>query len=79
MMTPRDNRGGGGDTSHPFPPSPSEPGFRFCTLGEPLFDETGNIRSHVTFSDLAAHVFFTETGEPIPQRATGKTPLIGVC
>ncbi len=44
-----------------------------------MFDETGNIRSHVTFSDLAAHVFFTETGEPIPQRATGKTPLIGVC
>ena len=54
-------------------------GFRFCTLGDPLFDETGNIRSHVTFSDLAAHVFFTETGEPIPQRATGKSPLIGVC
>ncbi|MBA4032353.1 MAG: site-specific DNA-methyltransferase, partial [Planctomyces sp.] len=54
-------------------------GFRFCTLAEPLFDEVGQIRSHVTFADLAAHLFFTETGEPIPKRATGKTPLIGIC
>jgi hypothetical protein len=59
-------------------PSESE-GFRFCTLSEPLFDEAGQIRSQVTFSDLAAHVFFTETGEPIPKKATGKSPLIGEC
>jgi adenine-specific DNA-methyltransferase len=26
----------------------------------------------------AAHVYFAETGEPIPKRATGKSPLIGV-
>jgi hypothetical protein len=44
-----------------------------------LFDEAGQIRSQVTFSDLAAHVFFTETGEPIPKKATGKSPLIGEC
>jgi adenine-specific DNA-methyltransferase len=24
-------------------------------------------------------VFFTETGEPIPKRASGKTPFIGEC
>ncbi len=53
--------------------------FRFCTLSESLFDEAGQIRSDVTFADLAAHVFFTETGEPIPKRASGKSPLIGVC
>ena len=53
-------------------------GFRYCTLGEPLFDEAGNIQESVKFSDLAAHVFFTETGSPIPKRATGKTPLLGV-
>lgn len=52
-------------------------GFKFCSLGEPLFDEVGNIREAVTFSDLAAHIFFTETGTPLPKRATGKTPLIG--
>lgn len=53
-------------------------GFRYCTLGEPLFDETGTIRETVDFSELAAHVFFTETGSPIPQKASGKTPLLGV-
>jgi site-specific DNA-methyltransferase (adenine-specific)/adenine-specific DNA-methyltransferase len=54
-------------------------GFRYCTLAEPLFDESGAIRPDVTFAELAAHVFFTETGEPIPKRASGRTPLIGVC
>jgi site-specific DNA-methyltransferase (adenine-specific)/adenine-specific DNA-methyltransferase len=54
-------------------------GFRYCTLAEPLFDESGTIRPEVTFADLAAHVYFTETGEPIPKRATAKTPLIGQC
>jgi site-specific DNA-methyltransferase (adenine-specific)/adenine-specific DNA-methyltransferase len=54
-------------------------GFRYCTLAEPLFDETGSIRPEVEFAELAAHVFFTETGEPIPKRASGKTPLIGKC
>jgi site-specific DNA-methyltransferase (adenine-specific)/adenine-specific DNA-methyltransferase len=53
--------------------------FRYCVLATPLFDETGNIRPEVSFADLAAHVYFTETGEPIAKRATGKTPLIGQC
>jgi DNA modification methylase len=51
-------------------------GFRYCTLGEPLFDDRGNIREHVKFPELAAHVFFTETGSPIPRRASGKTPFL---
>ena len=54
-------------------------GFRYCKLSKPIFDEGGNINPEVKFADLAAHVFFTETGEPIPKRADGKTPLIGVC
>lgn len=41
-------------------------GFRFCELGEPLFDEGGKIRETVGFADLARHVWFTETGEPLP-------------
>jgi adenine-specific DNA-methyltransferase len=53
-------------------------GYRFCTLGEPLFDEMGQTRAGIAFPDLAAHIFFTETGSPIPKRATGKTPLLGV-
>ena len=52
-------------------------GFRFCKLGEPLFDESGNIREVVSFQDLASHVFFVETGAPIPKRATVKSPLLG--
>ncbi len=52
-------------------------GFRFCTLGEPLFDADGNVNPAVTFPDLAAHVFFCETGSPLPRRVDGSTPLIG--
>lgn len=52
-------------------------GFRYCKLGEPLFDEAGHIRDSVKFPELAAHVFFTETGSPIPAPASGKTPLLG--
>ena len=52
-------------------------GFRFCTLGEPLFDADGNVSPAVSFADLAAHVFFGETGSPIPHRADAASPLIG--
>lgn len=52
-------------------------GFRFCELGEPLFDETGKIRDTVRFADLARHVYFTETGEPLPRERVTKSPLIG--
>ena len=52
-------------------------GFRFCRLGEPLFDVDGNVSLEVTFSDLAAHIFFCETGSPIPHRADGSSPLVG--
>ena len=43
-----------------------------------VFDETGNIRAGVTFGELAAHVYFAETGEPLPKRNGGKSPLLGV-
>ena len=55
-------------------------GFRYVTLGEPLFNEAGELRGEVRFADLAAHVFFTETGEPLPGKVNGRrSPLIGVC
>ena len=57
--------------------SPLGSGFRYCTLGEPLFDADGNVSPSVTYADLAAHVFFCETGSPIPRRAVGSTSLIG--
>lgn len=52
-------------------------GFRYCTLGAPLFDPEGDINEAVSFRDLAAHVFFCETGSPIPKQATPANPLIG--
>lgn len=54
-------------------------GFRYCRLGEPLFDQSGHIRDDVSFGDLARHVYFTETGEPLPRERVPNTPLIGVC
>ena len=37
-------------------------GFRFATLGNPIFDELGRIDPRVQFSDLAAFVWQQETG-----------------
>lgn len=52
-------------------------GFRFCELGDSLFDSNGRIRDSVTFADLARHVFFSETGEPLARERVTKSPLIG--
>ncbi|MFZ1473017.1 MAG: site-specific DNA-methyltransferase, partial [Anaerolineae bacterium] len=54
-------------------------GFRYCGLGEPLFDANGQIRETVTFAELARHVYFTETGEPLPSDAALDTPFVGAC
>jgi len=54
-------------------------GFRFCELGEPLFDENGKIRDSVSFADLAKHVYFSETGEPLPENTVLKSPFLGIC
>ena len=48
-------------------------------LGEKLFDEQGRINEpQVCFADLARHVYFSETGEPLPRERIGKSPLLGV-
>ncbi|MBK8377453.1 MAG: site-specific DNA-methyltransferase [Nitrospira sp.] len=54
-------------------------GFRYCEFGEPLFDESGKIREAVSFADLARHVYFTETGEPLPRGRVTKSPFLGEC
>lgn len=55
-------------------------GFRYVRLGDQLFDEHGRINeTKVRFADLARHVYFSETGEPLPkERISAKTPLLGV-
>jgi adenine-specific DNA-methyltransferase len=52
-------------------------GFRYCRLGVPLFNEFGDIDGEVSFPDLAAHVFFAETGAPIPAKAQGGNAYLG--
>lgn len=51
-------------------------GFRFCTLGEPAFDDQGRIRTDVKFTTLAAYVWHFETGEPGHQ--VFDKPMLGV-
>ncbi len=52
-------------------------GFRYCILGEPLFDKFGNVRQSVKFKELARHIFFSENGVPLSEKAKLNTPLIG--
>ncbi len=52
-------------------------GYRFCRLGDPLFNSQGQIGESVTFKDLAHHVFFITTGEPLRESAELNTPLLG--
>jgi adenine-specific DNA-methyltransferase len=51
-------------------------GFRFQTLGEPVFDAHGAIHPQVRFAALAAYLWHFETGEPAAQ--TFASPLLGV-
>lgn len=53
-------------------------GFRYCELGPSLFDAQGQIRGEVSYLELAQHVFFTETGEPLPDGSQVDSPLLGV-
>ena len=50
-------------------------GFRFHTLGEPVFDADGGIHPSVHFPALAAYLWHFETGEPAHQLFDA--PLLG--
>ena len=52
-------------------------GFQFCRLSaDPLFSAHGQIRSDVTFAQLAEFVWFAETGTGFT--GTADSPLLGV-
>ena len=56
-------------------------GFQFCRLSaEPLFDADGQIRSDVSFAQLAEFVWFAETGTGLAPAKRGKatSPLLGI-
>lgn len=51
-------------------------GFRFYTLGEPVFDADGGINPKVQFGALAGYLWHFETDEPATR--TFDSPLLGV-
>lgn len=51
-------------------------GFRFYRLSEAVFDEEGRINPKVQFPALAAHVWFSETGQPL--EGVAKKPFLGI-
>jgi len=52
--------------------------FRFTRLGRSLFAPDGQVAGHVSYANLARHVFFVETGEPLPGGKPKRAPLLGV-
>jgi len=51
-------------------------GFRFYRLGDPVFDESGQINRSIKFPTLAAHIWFCDTKTPLQTKAD--SPLLGV-
>ncbi len=52
-------------------------GFRFHRLGPAVFDEAGRLNPAIKFAQLAAHVWFAETGRAWGN-AKKKSPLLGL-
>ncbi|MBM3327616.1 MAG: site-specific DNA-methyltransferase [Calditrichaeota bacterium] len=53
-------------------------GFRYVELGPTLFDAEGRIRPEITYAELAHHIHFTETGEPLSETGLSTAPLLGI-
>ena len=51
-------------------------GFKFCRLGEEIFDAAGNFNHALTFEQLAKFIWFNLTGKPLSDKKI--SPLIGV-
>jgi len=52
-------------------------GFRFFTLGDEIFDSENRIKSDITFENLAAHIYFTETKTPMKKQKK-KSAFLGI-
>ncbi len=52
-------------------------GFRFFTLGETVFDSERRIKSDISFENLAAHIYFTETKTPM-KKPKKKSAFLGI-
>jgi adenine-specific DNA-methyltransferase len=48
-------------------------GFTFYRLGEPVFDADGKVTAGIGYASLAAHVWFSEVGLPLPEGGTARS------
>lgn len=53
-------------------------GFRFFKLGDEVFDADGCINENISFENLSAHIWFTETKTPFNKK-TEKSTYLGTC
>ncbi|NVZ07837.1 site-specific DNA-methyltransferase [Allochromatium humboldtianum] len=53
-------------------------GFRFLTLGPPVFEPDGRINPAVRFPTLAGYLWFLETGTPWTTHDATPSPLLGL-
>lgn len=53
-------------------------GFHFYRLGEALFDEGGLLNSKVEFANLAAHIWYSETGTSLAPSNNQSNAFLGV-
>lgn len=51
-------------------------GFRFCELGETVFDQYGCLNSEINFQTLASHVWYLETHTTLNQ--VKQSPFLGI-
>lgn len=40
-------------------------GFKYCELGEEIFDESGELNAKLSFADIAKHIYFVEFKQPL--------------
>ena len=52
-------------------------GYTFYDLGPAIFDDKDNINPSIKFKDLAFHIWFSETKQPLQKYRY--SPLIGIC
>jgi adenine-specific DNA-methyltransferase len=50
-------------------------GFRFCKLGQTVFDEYGCLNAEIKFPTLAAHIWYLETKTTLSKKK--RSPLLG--
>lgn len=53
-------------------------GFRFFKLGDEVFDADGCINENISFENLSAYIWFTETKTPF-NKQTEKSTYLGTC